>query len=41
MQGSGTLIHNIIYLQLERKKREKKKEEEEKRNKQPFAVNAF
>jgi len=46
MQGSGTLIHNIIYLQFERKekkekKRKRKQKEEEKRNKQPFVVNTF
>lgn len=29
MQGSGTLIHNIIYLQFERKEKKEKKRKEQ------------
>jgi len=40
MQGSGTLIHNIIYLQFERKeKKEKKRKEKENRKKKRKETN--
>lgn len=35
MQGSGTLIHNIIYLQLKSKNKKKKE------SKQPSEANTF